>query len=151
MNTTQVKIPIAVGAVVAVGLLGCAAYLFEISPFDKQVVRRLDPHPRGRSAVALVARPQPSAPVHQEVLHQDLPEHLGLRRKGAAGEACVEALEQLAGVGAHLLEPGNGVAGLGAQSHRSPVAFGPLGAHQLIQYVRRMAGHDLQGGADRLG
>lgn len=37
MNTTKVKIPIAVGAITAVGLLGCAAYLFEIPPFDKQV------------------------------------------------------------------------------------------------------------------
>jgi hypothetical protein len=45
------------------------------------------------------------------VLHQDLPEHLGLCREGAAGEADMEAPEQFASVGAHLGEPGDGVAG----------------------------------------
>ncbi|MBZ9638495.1 hypothetical protein [Streptomyces sp. PSKA30] len=37
MNTTRAKVRIAVGAVVTLGLLGCAAYLFEIPPFDEQV------------------------------------------------------------------------------------------------------------------
>lgn len=78
-------------------------------------------------------------------------EYLGLRRNGAGGEACVKSLKQFAGVGAHLLEPGDGVAGMGAQAHLPPVTFGPLGGDQLIQQFRRVSGHILQDGAHRLG
>ncbi|NED92745.1 hypothetical protein G3I76_73410 [Streptomyces sp. SID11233] len=79
------------------------------------------------------------------------PEHPGLYRDGAAGEAGVKSLQQFAGVGAHLIEPGDRVAGLGAQAHLPTVAFGPLGGDQFIEQFRRVAGHVLQDSVDRLG
>ncbi|MGI5192991.1 hypothetical protein ACQEVY_04975 [Streptomyces sp. CA-288835] len=105
------------------GPVGAAA----ARPAGLGLKRRLDPYPRGLLATALGARPEPSAPDHQKVLHQDRSELLDPRRNGAAGEAGVKPLEQFAGVGPRLPEAGDGVAGPGAQAHRPPVAFGPLG------------------------
>jgi hypothetical protein len=63
----------------------------------------------------------------------------------------MEAPEQFASVGAHRGEPGDGMAGLGTQAHRPPIALRPLGGNQLVQHLRRVVGHGLQDGADRLG
>ncbi|WP_146065028.1 hypothetical protein [Streptomyces sp. SM1] len=95
------------------------------------LIRRLDLNPGGWPAVAHRARPEPPLGIHQDVLHQDRSEHLRLRRS-AAGEPGVKALQQFAGVVAHLLLAGGGVAGLGAQANRPAVALGPFGGDQLI-------------------
>ncbi|WP_250400276.1 hypothetical protein [Streptomyces cellostaticus] len=98
------------------------------------LVRRLDLNPGGRPAVAFRTRPEPPLGIHQEVLHQDCSEHVRLRRS-AAGQPGVKALQQFAGVVAHLLQAGDGVAGLGAQANRPAVALGPFGGDQLVQHL----------------
>ncbi len=66
-------------------------------------------------------------------------------------EPVVRALQQFAGVVAHLLQAGDGVAGLGAQANRPAVALAPFGGDQLIQHLWCVAGPLFQHGADRLG
>ncbi|KFG10403.1 hypothetical protein IQ61_02880 [Streptomyces scabiei] len=49
-------------------------------------------------------------------------------------------MQQFAGFVAHLLQAGDGVAGLGAQANRPAVALAPFGGDQLIQHLWRIAG-----------
>jgi len=58
-------------------------------PAGLGLIRRLDLYPGGWLAVALGTGSESSAPIRQEVLHQDRAQHLGLRRTGAAGEVGV--------------------------------------------------------------
>ncbi|GAA1329307.1 hypothetical protein GCM10009647_067980 [Streptomyces sanglieri] len=116
------------------------------------VVGRDDCRGGGRQTAVVGGAPaQAACRVAVVVLHDDLPQRLGLWAGPVARSVPVEAFQQPTGVVAGGEDPGLGPGGVLAQTDLTAVAAPPVLVDQAGQQVRSGAGHFFQHGTDGLG